>query len=128
MADALQRARRQLARRRALRRRVPALVVGTLASLGVGAAAAWVSPKARVPVTANTAATAQLARNFAALRQTSQALAAAVAQIDALPRFVVTSPTGQSAASAAPGPSIAPVIVPTLPPAVHATTGASGVP
>lgn len=135
MAEALQRAQRQLSRRRSLRRWLPAVIVGSLASLGVGTATAWVSPKARTAITAsgpaataNTAAAAQLARNVAALRQASQTLAAADAEISALPRFVVTTPTGQSAASAPAPPSMAPVTIPNLPPAAHATTGASGVP
>jgi hypothetical protein len=77
---------------------------------------------------ANTAASAQLARNIAAFRQASQTLAAADAEISALPRLVVSNPSGQSAAPAPSLPSIAPVAIPNLPPAAHATTGASGVP
>lgn len=137
MADALQRARRQLSRRRSLRRWLPAVVVGSLASLGVGSATAWVVPKARIPVTAagpatlaNTKAAAQLARDVDALRQASQALSADDAEIAALPHLAVATQNGQSAnrASAPALPSIAPVTVPNLPPAAHATTGASGVP
>ncbi|MHB1712926.1 MAG: hypothetical protein ACYCV7_16285 [Acidimicrobiales bacterium] len=132
MTESLQRAQRQLSRRRSLRRWVPAAIVGSLASVGVGTATAWVSPQARIPLaTSGRAATAnpvasQLARNIAALRQASQDLATANAEISTLPRLVVTSSAGQASASSPPLPSIAPVAIPNLPPATHATTGASG--
>ena len=143
MTDGLHRARRQLTRRRSLRRWVPAAVVGALATLGAGSAVAWVSPMSRNaatvsgPTPAQAAASARLARSVAALRQVRASLASADAAIGVLPRLVIPAPAAQSIGAAPAGqatgavgalPALAPVRIPGPPPAVHATTGASGVP
>lgn len=132
MGDGVSRARRQLARRAWLRRRLPAAIVTTTVPLGAIGAVAWVSPRTSAPVVSarpvdpriQAGMSRQLVADAAAVRSLSAKLSSDEAQIAALPRQSrATGPLGlPPLRSLPPVPSFSP------PPASHATTGASGVP
>ncbi|HVA43593.1 MAG TPA: hypothetical protein VNF50_08925 [Acidimicrobiales bacterium] len=131
MADAVARARRQLARRRWLRRWLPSAIVTTAVPLAALSSIAWVWPRATTPVVSRhplaprvLAPVSGLASQADALRALSGALSASEAQIAALPR-----PSGATeSVSLPPLPSLSPAQSFSAPPASHATTGASGAP
>ncbi|MHB1854833.1 MAG: hypothetical protein ACYCS2_07235 [Acidimicrobiales bacterium] len=132
MVDAVARARRQLARRRWLRRWLPSAIVTTAVPLGALGSIAWVWPRATTPVVSGRPVTPRvppaqasgLAGQAAALRALSAALSASEAQIAALPR-----PSGTTGSvSLPPLPALPPAQSFSAPPASHATTGASGAP
>lgn len=132
MVDGVSRARRQLARRAWLRRRLPAAIVTTTVPLGVIAATAWVSPRTSAPVDSarpvdpriQAGVSRQAATQAAALRSLRATLSNDEAQIAALPR--PSRATGSL--GLAPLPSLTPVPSFSPAPASHATTGASSVP
>jgi len=131
MADAVARARRQLARRRWLRRWLPSAVVTTAVPLGALGSIAWVWPRAATPVVSGRPAAPRalaqvsgLASQAAALRALSAALSNSDAQIAALPH----PPGATGSVSLPPLPSLPPAQSFSAPPASHATTGASGAP
>lgn len=130
MVDATARARRQLARRAWLRRRLPAAIVTTAVPLGAIGATAWVWPRAtapassvRIPPRAGSGLS-QLAAEADALRSLNAAVSSSEAQIAALPH----ASEGSGTIALPPLPSLAPASSFSLPPPSHATTGASGVP
>lgn len=118
-----------------MRRWLPGALIGSLASLCVAAAVAWVSPRARLPVATAAAAPAaataapesEVTRDAAALRDLSRILTGDDQQISGLLRSITAS-AGQPATPAPPLPAIPPVAIPSAAPAPHATTGGSGAP
>lgn len=132
MADAVSRARRQLVRRRWLRRWLPTAIVGCAVPLGAASATAWVWPRAVSTVTAVPpvdprvqAEVTHLARDAAALSGLKAALSTSETDIANLP-----TPSGQALVpmTLPPLPTLRSVGSFSLPPSSHATTGASGAP
>ncbi|MHB1486522.1 MAG: hypothetical protein ACYCS7_10495 [Acidimicrobiales bacterium] len=135
MADAVSRARRQLARRRWLRRWLPTAIVGCAVPLGAATATAWVWPRATSTVTAAPpvdrrvqAEVAHLAGDAAALSALHAALSSSETDIANLPNLPILSGQGSVPLTLAPLPSLPAVGSFSLPPSSHATTGASGAP
>lgn len=134
MIDLRSTGRRRLRRLQERRRKTTPLAASVALALGSVGALAWVAP--RTGVKDGHSSTSQgasdagyLASETAALQRLAATVAAQQAAVAALaqqPGFDLSAPAA-AAPPAAPPPSLPAISLPP-PPAVHATTGASGVP